>query len=148
MKKINIDLQNASRMQNLPEKSDFTKWVDAAFSNKLQKGEICIRLVSEKEITALNKKYRHKKGSTNILTFTYNNEGESMSQGDLVICASLVAKQAREQNKTFKAHFAHMVIHGCLHLQGFEHGSNEKAKKMEQLEIVILKKLGYSNPYV
>lgn len=106
-------------------------------------GELTIRIVADAESRALNHHYRGKDKPTNVLSF----QGGPGVLGDLVICADVVAREAREQGKTARAHWAHMVVHGCLHLQGYDHEQDAEARRMEAREIRILKTLGFENPY-
>jgi probable rRNA maturation factor len=148
MQNIKIDLQIAVKDKSIPSKQDFTKWLNLVakiIPPPKDQHEICIRIIDEQESAALNKTYRHKEGATNILSFAYQND-ELL--GDLAICAPLIVKQAQQQNKELLAHWAHIVIHGYLHLVGFKHQNNQETAKMEQLEVEILQKLGYPNPYL
>lgn len=111
-------------------------------------GELTIRIVDEDESRALNRDYRGKDKPTNVLSF----DGDAVMSaqgvlGDLVICAPVVAREAVEQNKTLREHWAHMVVHGCLHLQGYDHEIEPDARRMEAREIRILKSLGFPDPY-
>jgi len=149
MQNITLDLQIAVQDKSIPNKKDFIKWLNAAAKitpPPKNKHEICIRIIDEKESAALNQTYRHKKGSTNILSFAYQENDELL--GDMAICAPLIFKQAQQQHKELLAHWAHIVIHGYLHLIGFEHQTNQEATKMEQLEVEILQFLGYPDPYL
>lgn len=145
-----ISTQKVDRDTNTPALKQLREW--SAFTLRQQKirhGELCIRIVDAKEITQLNQQYRHKKGPTNVLSFPAElPEGLAIPLlGDLVICASVVNREAVEQGKTRAAHWAHMVVHGSLHLLGFDHIKHTEASEMEQREIKILRKLGFGNPY-
>ncbi|REL26318.1 rRNA maturation RNase YbeY [Thalassotalea euphylliae] len=133
----------------LPSDEDFQRWADAALLQYNKPFEVTIRLVDIAESQSLNHTYRDKDKPTNVLSFPFEvPEGIEMDLlGDLVICAQVVEKEAKEQNKTSAAHWAHMTIHGCLHLLGFDHISDDEAEEMEALEIDILKNLGFNNPY-
>lgn len=109
--------------------------------------ELCIRIVDEAESAALNQRYRKKNGPTNVLAFPLDINPFGLL-GDLAICAKVVRKEACEQGKTVTAHFSHMVVHGVLHLLGFDHQTEKQALEMESLEIKFLQKLGFSNPYI
>lgn len=143
-----IDLQIESASRALPDASGFERWVGAACLSDLPGLEQTIRIVDEPESAELNQLYRGKSGPTNVLSFP----GESSHLdyaylGDLVLCAPVVEREARQQGKSPEAHWAHMVVHGMLHLQGYDHLNDEEAAEMEALEVKILSTLGYGNPY-
>ena len=121
---------------------DFVRWARAALVGG---GEITIRLVDPDEGQELNAEYRGKDYATNVLSFPYDTEPVVL--GDLVICPSVVAREAAEQNKPLAAHYAHLTVHGMLHLQGFEHEDDAEAEEMEAREREILAGLGYPDPY-
>ena len=136
-----ITVQRTVAAVGLPSAVSLRSWASAALKKK---GELTIRVVDEVESESLNSQYRKKHKPTNVLSFGY---GERGVLGDLVICAPVVAREAREQNKLPRAHWAHMVVHGCLHLQGHDHENDADAAQMEALEIRIMEKLGFENPY-
>jgi probable rRNA maturation factor len=144
---ISLEVQRAAEARWVPEDEDFLRWASAAA--KRDPAEIVIRIVDETESAELNGQYRHKAGPTNVLSFPFEvPEGiPNRLLGDLVICAAVVEREAREQGKTLEAHWAHMVVHGVLHLQGYDHISDSDAAVMEAEEIAILKNLGFPNPY-
>ena len=143
-----IDLQNDESLTNLPVQQDFETWVNAALVQKFDNLEQTIRLVGEAESRALNSQYRAKNAPTNVLSFTVENDYlDYECLGDLVICAPVVEQEAQQQGKPLPAHWAHMVIHGMLHLQGYDHQNVAEADEMEALEAKILSTLGYTNPY-
>ena len=144
-----ITLQKISKIKSLPNKRQFSSWVKQALPSNKKNHELVIRIVDTKEITELNKKYRKKNRPTNIISFPFDLPlgVKNNFLGDLVICAPLVKQEAKLQHKTITAHFAHLVIHGVLHLLGYDHKKNNDSKKMEALEIKHLKKLGFENPY-
>src|SRR6185437_1728469 len=107
--------------------------------------DVTIRIVGGREARALNRRYRRRDCATNVLTFVYD-DGVSLA-GDIVLCAPVIAKEARAQRKTLRAHYAHLVIHGMLHLQGYDHERDDDAARMEVREIALLRDLGYENPY-
>jgi probable rRNA maturation factor len=148
---ITLDIQRAiDDIENvLPADSDFQRWAEAALGQYNKPFELTIRIVDEQESRTLNHTYRNKDKSTNVLSFPFEvPEGIELALlGDLVICAQVVEQEAKEQAKSSTAHWAHMTIHGCLHLLGFDHISDEEAEEMEALEIDILEKLGFNNPY-
>lgn len=153
---MNIDVEVACAADNLPAESDFQRWAEAAlaaaaaFENR-GTGDIAIRLVEAEEIRQLNRDYRHKDKPTNVLSFPFDMpdgvDGVAPILGDLAICAEVVAQEAAEQGKTLDAHWAHMVVHGTLHLLGYDHIEDDEAETMEALEIAILQQLGFDNPY-
>lgn len=145
----NIFIQNISKIKSLPSKRRLKTWIDQALSGYDKNYEILIRFVGSKEITKLNKKYRKKNKPTNIISFPFEPPPGVKTHylGDLVICLPLVKREAKEQHKTFTAHLAHLVIHGTLHLLGYEHKLQKETAKMEALEVSYLKKLGFANPY-
>lgn len=133
----------------LPSESQFQTWVNAALTDQLDEGELCIRIVSQEESQTLNNAYRGKNKPTNVLSFPFEvPEGIPLQLlGDLVICADVVSQEAREQNKALFDHWAHMVVHGCLHLIGFDHINDEDAEEMENLEQKILASMDIADPY-
>ena len=152
MTSATIDLQEASEHPHCPTLSQLTSWVDAALSraaeNK-QESEITIRIVDENESQSLNKQYRGKDKPTNVLSFPFEAPAQIELDllGDLVICAPIVEKEAKEQEKPELAHWAHMVVHGTLHLLGYDHVDDKEADEMEALEVNILQSLGFNDPY-
>jgi len=163
---IDLDVQRASTLASLPEDLDINSWADQALNIACQtqhhemddirdsliksgKAQLTIRLVDEAEGITLNETYRHRTGSTNVLSFPV----ESMPMitppllGDIIICAPVVEKEATSQNKMLTHHWAHLVIHGVLHLLGFDHEDEAQAQTMESLEQTIMEKLAYPDPY-
>lgn len=147
--KHKIVLQNKSRSKTIPSRNAFQRWINSALAQFKMDSEITIRIVDTAESAKLNKTYRNKTGATNILSFPFEAPPDIQLPilGDLVICAPLISKEAKEQNKPLLAHWAHITIHGALHLLGYDHIKNKDAKIMESLEIKLLKQLGYKNPY-
>jgi probable rRNA maturation factor len=149
-----IDLQVACTPTELPTKAQFQLWVDTALaevsSEPKQEFELTIRLVNHEESQQLNLQYRGKDKPTNVLSFPFEvPDGIELNLlGDLIICIEVMKQEAQEQNKALFDHWAHLVIHGCLHLVGFDHISDTEAVEMESIETSILKKLGISDPYV
>lgn len=133
----------------LPTEEQFQNWVTAALNGQVEKGEVCIRVVSPEESQNLNHTYRDKDKATNVLSFPFEvPEGIPLSLlGDLVICADVVAEEATKQKKPLFNHWAHMVVHGCLHLIGFDHINDADAEEMEDLERQILATLNIADPY-
>jgi len=151
--KTKLDFQNAADEIDLPSKNDFQCWVDAANQHH-SNAEVCMRLTSVGEIQSLNKTYRQKDNPTNVLSFAYAaddnfepNEDGTLYLGDIIICPSIIEKEAAEQAKPLRDHYAHMCVHGMLHLLGYDHQTNEEADIMEALEIKILKTFNINNPY-
>jgi probable rRNA maturation factor len=140
---LNISIQNASISHHLPTARQLRKWAKAAISVDT---ELTIRLVDAQEGLQLNSTYRGKDYATNVLTFPISEEPHLL--GDIIICAPVVADEAKAQSKPLEAHYAHLTVHGVLHLQGFDHETEAQAELMEGLEITILAKLGYANPYL
>jgi probable rRNA maturation factor len=144
-----IEIQNASAVKSLPADNLIIKWAEQALDEPYTEAEITLRIVDEEEGLALNKAWRKKESATNVLSFPV---GETLEQapnllGDIVICAPVVEREAKEQGKSIDAHWAHLIIHGVLHLQGYDHESEKQASVMESKEILILENYGYANPY-
>lgn len=141
-------IENACH-EEVPSDENFTLWVAAALDEAHKERLVSIRLVDEDESQELNHQYRGKDKATNVLSFPSELPDfvDDPLLGDLAICASVVIREAREQGKAIAAHWAHMTIHGTLHLQGYDHINDADAEEMESLEIAILAELGYPNPY-
>ena len=131
----------------VPNAKDFERWVFCALTHIGTRGEIAILLCDEVDAQQYNHDYRQKDYATNVLSFDLRLQDEDAICGNLVICPQVVAKEAAEQNKTEIAHFAHLTVHGTLHVSGFDHKNDADAAIMETHEITILKHLGYDNPY-
>ena len=147
---IELDLQLATEAGDLPAEAQLRRWVELALRQRTAESELTIRLVDAEEGQELNRTYRHKDYATNVLSFPAEvPEGllDIPLLGDLVICVPVVEREAREQNKALEAHWAHLVIHGCLHLLGYDHIDDEEAEEMEGLERQLLAELGYPDPY-
>ena len=140
--KLSLSVQYASACKDLPTRQQFRRWVKAALQRDLQ---CTLRVVDAGEGRKLNHDFRGKDYATNVLTFVYD-DTEPLS-GDIVLCAPVVANEAAEQKKALLAHYAHMTIHGMLHLQGYDHENDSDASSMEALETAIMVKLGYPLPY-
>jgi probable rRNA maturation factor len=143
MPKLKLTLQIATDASNLPTASQFRKWAKASIRVDT---EVTIRIVDKAEGRALNSSYRAKDYATNVLTFALTEEPHLL--GDIIICAPVVATEAAAQNKTIEAHYAHLTVHGILHLHGYDHETDAQAELMEGLETAIMTKLGYADPYL
>ncbi|MEE8055015.1 MAG: rRNA maturation RNase YbeY [Gammaproteobacteria bacterium] len=146
---VEVDVQYAVMADGVPSVSDIETWIGAVVRGRRENVQLTVRIVDEEEGTELNERWRQARGPTNVLSFP--SEGlEAIAPdllGDVVICAPVVESEAREQGKSLTAHWTHMVIHGTLHLLGFDHVDEDHAREMELLEARILKELGYSDPY-
>lgn len=145
---VTIDLQQATDAA-VPSEQQFQLWASSALAEVSEDCELSIRLVDETESTELNNDYRGKNAPTNVLSFPFESPVplEPMLLGDLVLCVPVVAREATEQDKMIDDHWAHLIVHGCLHLLGYDHIEDDEAELMESLEINILQKLNIKNPY-
>ena len=143
MSKLNLTLQIASEQASIPSAKEFRQWAKASLRIDT---EVTFRIVDQAEGRALNLAYRAKDYATNVLTFPLSDEPHLM--GDIVICAPVVAAEAIAQGKPLVAHYAHLTVHGMLHLHGYDHETEAQADLMEGLETAIMSKLGYANPYL
>ena len=151
--KIDIALQNEIGFTTVPSIENIQKWVEAAYQGD-SNTSLCIRIVDAVEGEKLNKAYRGKAYATNVLSFPFERPPipaeaslPSLHLGDLVLCESVIQHEAREQQKTPMQHWAHLIIHGVLHLQGYDHITENEAYQMEALEMQLLEHLGIANPY-
>lgn len=144
-----VEIQRACEGPWIPDSDQFSIWAKAVLENRVEGTEAVIRLVDAEESAALNREYRKKSGPTNVLSFSYGPVGDHPARllGDLVICVPVVAAEACAQDKDPEAHWAHMVVHGLLHLLGYDHTRESDAEQMEALELEILSGLGYPDPY-
>lgn len=145
-----IDLQVASEAKDLPSEAQFQQWLSTTLAHLgRDSGEITVRIVDEEESQQLNHDYRGKDKPTNVLSFPFEAPPgiELDLLGDLVICAAVVAREAEQQNKPLYHHWAHMTIHGILHLLGYDHIEQDDAEQMESVEIAILNQLAIDDPY-
>lgn len=149
---MNVSLDVQYEVDAGPEEDDIRCWIETvlAMEARPSNSELTVRIVDEAEMAELNARYRHKSGPTNILSFPFDPPpGVQLNLlGDLVIAAPVVQREAREQGKTESAHWAHMIVHGTLHLLGYDHQEPAEAEDMEAREIRILQELGYANPYI
>jgi len=145
---LELDLQfgefpQAAAHRKLLTRAKVRKWMEMAL---LRPGEISVRIVDTDEGQALNRQFRGKDYATNVLTFAYSQQ--PVVHADLVLCAPVVEREAQEQGKTLQAHYAHLLVHGTLHAQGWDHEAGEReALEMEALEVLLMGALGYANPY-
>ena len=159
MSSLDLEVQFAIEVDKLPSEEQFLTWAQQAISKVLPSSEpvsLTIRVVSTDESRQLNHQYRDKDRPTNVLSFPFELpaglpeelQPEEKLLGDLAICAEVVSSEAEEQGKSLDEHWAHMVVHGCLHLLGYDHIKDDEAEEMEALEIEILAGLGITNPYI
>lgn len=141
--------ENNPLVAELPNDLQFQQWVECALGDQFGKSELVIRIIEPSESQQLNADYRGKDRPTNVLSFPFEAPPglELPLLGDLAICAKVVVDEAQQQQKSLHAHWAHMVIHGVLHLLGYDHIDEDQAEEMEKLEIELLASLGYSDPY-
>lgn len=147
---VELDLQNACS-RPVPGEVQFRQWCELALRQRTADSELTLRLVDEAEGLALNNTYRQRDYATNVLSFPADVPDDLLDiplLGDLVICAAVVEREAVEQGKSLEAHWAHMVIHGCLHLLGYDHLDDQEAEEMESLERDLLAELGHPDPYL
>jgi probable rRNA maturation factor len=146
---LEVSVQYATREPWAPPRNLIALW---AYGALLRKGDTCdlsVRVVGNAESKRFNRQYRHKDKPTHVLAFPGSTAVEGRRQlGDLIVCAPVVAREAREQGKSRHAHWAHMIVHGTLHLMGYDHMKPAEARRMERRETAILKSLGYDNPYL
>ena len=146
---LDVAVSYAAPRAGVPASTSFRKWVAAALKGRIREADLAIRIVDEREGQALNRHYRGKDYATNVLRFPAElPEGVKLPLlGDLVICAPVVAREAAEQGKPVAAHYAHLTVHGVLHLLGWDHEHDKDAEAMEQLEREVLAELGLPDPY-
>lgn len=144
---------NASQAADLPSEKQFYQWIWHALKNEYHRADISLILLDENEAQAYNRDYRGKDYATNVLSFAHNEgefsfvEQDDVLRGDLIICPQVVAKEATEQGKSLHDHFAHLTIHGTLHLMGYDHMTDDEAEEMESLETRLLAQLNITDPY-
>ena len=142
LRQLNLAVQYAVSATGKPSRAQFRRWVRAALEHDAR---ITIRIVGQAEGRTLNREFRNKDYATNVLTFVFHDQ--TLFDGDLALCAPVVASEARAQKKTLIAHYAHLTVHGVLHLQGYDHENDADAQVMERRETQIMAKLGYADPY-
>ncbi len=141
---LRLSIQNRDRFAGLPAASTLRRWVDRALDARARPAQLTLRFVDAREGRRLNSDFRGRDYATNVLTFDYQ---PRPVHADIVLCVPVVAREAREQRKTLRAHLAHLVIHGVLHAQGHDHQTGRQAQRMERLETRLLAALGYRDPY-
>ncbi len=142
--KLSLAVQYATEDQRVPSRSQLRRWIKAALERD---ATITLRIVGANEGRELNRAYRKKDDATNVLTFVYDESPGGAWCGDIVVCAPVVAKEAREQGKELLHHYAHMITHGTLHLQGYDHATDGEAEVMERREVELLAHMRIGNPY-
>lgn len=140
--RLHLAVQYAVSANGKPSRAQFRKWIRAALDYDAR---VTLRVVGQQEGRVLNRSFRHKDYATNVLTFVFNSQPPF--DGDLALCAPVIAAEARAQKKSLAAHYAHLTVHGMLHLQGYDHEKQRDAQVMERRETQILAKLGYPDPY-
>lgn len=149
--RLHLSVQYGVARTGLPAKSTIRRWARAALKGIRRKhAALGVRIVDSAESEIHNAQFRHQRSPTNVLAFPFDAPPGARSEilGDLVICAPVVRREARTQHKSAQAHWAHIVVHGILHLRGYDHQNRQDARAMEKMEIRILKDLGYANPYL
>ncbi|MBP8215684.1 MAG: rRNA maturation RNase YbeY [Propionivibrio sp.] len=146
-RRLNLSVQYACNAAGLPLRQQIRNWARVALNvDEMRGGQITVRFVDAEEGQTLNNEYRGKDYATNVLSFPY--EVAPVVYGDLVICAPVVEREAKEQGKSLEEHHAHLIVHGVLHLQGYDHETSEQdAQKMEEKERTVLASLGFADPY-
>lgn len=148
---LQLDFQNAWAGPHLPDEMLVRRWLDVALRARQAPCEVTVRIVGEAESRRLNRDYRGIDRPTNVLSFPFESppcvDDAASLLGDLVVCAPVVEREAAAQGKPREAHYAHMVVHGALHLHGYDHASDEQASQMETRETEVLRQLGYPDPY-
>jgi len=142
-RRLLLTVQHATADADLPARGLLRRCVATALERD---AEITLRFVDQNEARRLNRRYRRRDRPTNVLTFVYDDERDVL-RGDIVLCAPVLRREAREQGKALAAHCAHLIVHGTLHLQGYDHEDDAGAARMEAQETAILARLGYANPY-
>ena len=146
--KVNLHFEDVSHSADgIPDAARFQQWAEAALADEDRASvSLSVRIVDEAEIQELNQRYRNKAGPTNVLSFPFESP-VPLELGDIVLCAPVVRREAEEQGKELTAHWAHLLVHGVLHLCGHDHQADDEAEEMEREEVRILANLGYPDPY-
>ena len=147
--KLKVNIQRATKTRNLPSNQRIRTWVHVTLEGRVQQAELTVRMVGTREATRLNQEWRRKKGPTNVLSFPADDRHGLAPGflGDIVLCAPVIVREAMQQGKSLGAHWAHLIIHGTLHLLGYDHEKHAEARKMESLEKKLLAKLAIADPY-
>jgi probable rRNA maturation factor len=144
-------VQYAAAGDDLPARPLLRRWIRATLAAEVENTKVVLRFVEEAESRALNRRYRRRDRATNVLSFVYDDDcgadGHCLN-GDIVLCVPVLRREATQQGKPLAAHCAHLVVHGMLHLQGYDHAKSREVVRMEAREIAILARLGFGNPYV
>ena len=144
-----VEVQHACAAPGVPPSAKLVQWAETALDGRSEDAQMTVRVVGEAEGAALNKRYRGATGATNVLAFAFDAPELPSVRilGDVVVCAPVAAREARQHSKRLDAHWAHLVVHGTLHLLGYDHDEPDSAQEMERLERAILDELGYPDPY-
>lgn len=142
--RLDLTVQYAAPRAGLPARPSLASWLRAALARAAR---VTVRFVGAAEARRLNRQYRRRDYATNVLTFRYEAARAGALEGDIVLCAPVVAREARDQAKPLRAHYAHLTVHGALHLQGYDHADRREAERMEARERRILAQLGFADPY-
>ncbi len=148
--KLIVRVHYASVSADLPRRAAIARWARAALAGyRRRRTELCVRIVDEPEGARLNRRYRGKRRATNVLSFPFEDPPglRSAILGDIVICAPVVAREARTHGRPARAHWAHMLVHAIMHLRGYDHGTPEQAMIMQNMECRALRRLGFRDPY-
>ena len=145
----NVSVQYAiTDVLGIPVRATLRRWINLVLADVPHEVALTLRFVDAEEGRALNHDFRQKDYATNVLTFEYGLDPDTQClSADIVVCAPVIAREAQEQNKTVRKHYAHMIVHGVLHALGYDHIKPKEAKVMEALEVALLARLGYANPY-
>jgi probable rRNA maturation factor len=149
MTKIKIHVQRAAKSSKLPSTQRIRTWVQTALEGRVHRAELTIRMVGTAEGERLNRKWRGEHGPTNVLSFPADQILDPLPDylGDIVLCPTVISREAMQQGKFLADHWAHLIIHGTLHLMGYDHAKPAEARKMERLETELLASLGIADPY-
>ncbi len=150
MAELTTVIQNVSVEEGIPDSALIAEWASAAYKKVgTEEAELTVRIVDEKDGRELNQRYRNKRGATNVLSFPFEDPPQIKTNilGDIVVCAPVLSREAVNQGRPLTAHWAHLVVHGVLHLCGYVHDHERDAVRMQRLESEIIEQLGFPNPY-